>query len=513
MLGPPLMAQQPVNGGTLVAVIAPEPSVLTSVVSNHYSVNVVSPNIYDGLLSYDERMNPVPSLAESWEVAPDNLSITFHLRKNVQWHDGAPFTSKDVRYSVLELWKKLHPRGRTTFANVVAVDTPDDTTAIFRLSEPSPIILSALNSAESQVLPAHLYEGRDPTTNPQNIKPVGTGPFRFVAWKKGEYIELARNPKYWDAGKPHLDRLIFRSIPDPGSRAAAFETGEVQYGPFDPVPLADVARLKENPDLAFTTEGYGWLSPFFTFEFNTKDEITGNLKVRQAIAHAIDRQGLIDAAWYGLGKVAQSPVPSYQKVFTKDVPQYAFDPAEAEKLLDAAGYPRKDKGIRFSLFFDYESNNDSLQNTAEFLRQNFKQVGIDLKLRAQDTPTMYKRVYTDYDFQTRAGQFSAMIDPAMGLYRLYWTKSIAKGVPNTNGARYSNPEVDRLIEITQSSPDESKRTEAFRQWQKIAMTDLPNFPLFELQRLTVYSKRLHGLTDTPDQSFSSLKNVWLSPEN
>ncbi|MET0427174.1 MAG: ABC transporter substrate-binding protein, partial [Microvirga sp.] len=103
MLGVPVMAQQPVNGGTLVAVIAPEPSVLTSVVSNHYSVNVVSPNIYDGLLSYDERMNPVPSLAESWEVAPDNLSITFHLRKNVQWHDGAPFTSKDVRYSVLEL--------------------------------------------------------------------------------------------------------------------------------------------------------------------------------------------------------------------------------------------------------------------------------------------------------------------------------------------------------------------------------------------------------------------------
>ncbi|MFZ1429307.1 MAG: ABC transporter substrate-binding protein [Geminicoccaceae bacterium] len=504
-----VLADEPVKGGTLVAVINPEPSVLTSVVSNHYSVNVVSPNVYDGLLAYDEGMAPLPSLATSWETSADNLSITFRLRPNVTWHDGTPFTAKDIRFSVLELWKKLHPRGRATFAQVTEVETPDDLTAIFKLAQPSPIILSALSAAESQVLPAHLYEGSEVAKNPYNIKPVGTGPFRFVAWQKGEFIEFERNPDYWDAGKPYLDRLIFRVIPDAASRAAAFETGEVQYGPFDPVPLADVARLEDDPSLAITTDGYEWLSPFFTLEFNTQDPIVGNLQVRRAIAQAIDRQGLIDAAWYGFGTVAVSPVPHYQKFFTDDVPQYNFDPKAAEQLLDEAGFPRKEDGTRFAISFDYENNNDNLQNTAEFLRQNLKVVGIDLKLRSQDVPTIYKRVYTDYDFQTRAGQFSAMIDPAMGLYRLYWTKSINKGVPNTNGARYSNPKLDRLIELTQSEPDPAKRLEAFHAWQKIAMTDVPNLPLFELERLTVYNKRLHGLRATPDQAFSSLKSVWL----
>ena len=222
------------------------------------------------------------------------------------------------------------------------------------------------------------------------------------------------------------------------------------------------------------------------------------------------RQGLIDAAWYGFGTLAVSPVPHYQKYFTADVPHYAFDPKQADRLLDEAGFPRKENGIRFALTYDYENNNDNFQSTAEYLRQNLKTVGIDLKPRSQDVPTIYKRVYTDYDFQTRSGQFSTMIDPAMGLYRLYWTKSISKGVPNTNGARYSNPELDRLIEITQSEPDQAKRLEAFHAWQRIAMTDLPNLPLFELERFTVYNRNLHGLRATPDQAFSSLKSVWLA---
>lgn len=170
--------------------------------------------------------------------------------------------------------------------------------------------------------------------------------------------------------------------------------------------------------------------------------------MRQALAYAINRQGLIDSAWYGIGKVATSPVPHYQKYFTNDMPHYAYDAKKAEQLLDAAGYPRGANGERFSVFFDYEGNNESLQNTAEFLRQNLKQVGVTLKLRTQDTPTYYRRIYTDYDFQTRAGQFSVMIDPATGLYRLYGTDSIVKGVPNTNGARYSNPTLDAIIKTT-----------------------------------------------------------------
>ncbi|AWJ87887.1 ABC transporter substrate-binding protein (plasmid) [Azospirillum sp. TSH58] len=502
-------AAGPVKGGTLIAVINPEPPILTNTVNNHFSVNVVSPNIYDGLLSYDQQMNPIPALAERFEVSPDKLSITFHLRKGVTWHDGTPFTSRDVAYSVLELWKKHHPRGRTTFGDVTAVDTPDAATAVLRLSRPSAIILNALSAAESQVLPAHLYENTDARTNPRNINPVGTGPFRFVEWKRGEYIALERNPTYWDAGKPYVDRLIFRIIPDAASRAAAFETGEVVYGPFDPIPLADAARLRANPELALTTAGYQWLSPFFTFEFNVKSKIAGDVRVRRAIAHAIDRKGLIEAAWYGFGTPATGPIPHYQKAYTKDVAGYPFDPAAAERLLDEAGYKRGADGVRFALWHDYSNDTESQQNTAEFLRQNLKAVGIDLKLRAADLPTYYKRVYTNYDYDTRSGQFSAMIDPSLGLYRLYATSSIAPGVPNTNGAQYSNPELDAVIETALRESDPARRTEAFHAWQRIAMTDLPNIPLFELERVTLHNRKVKGLEDRPDAAFSSLKNLWL----
>ncbi len=512
LLPPGAAHAAPVRGGTLVAVIQPEPPILTTTLNNHYSVNVVSPNVYEGLLSYDEQLVARPALAVGWSVAPDNLSITFRLRQGVTWHDGKPFTAEDVRFSALELWKKLHPRGRATFAHLVAVETPDPHTAIFRLSAPSPIILGALSAVESQVLPAHLYAGTDILRNPHNIRPVGTGPFRFKAWQKGDYIEFERNPDYWEPGKPYLDRLIFRTIPDAASRAAAFENGEVQYGPYDPVPLADLRRLSANPDLAVETAGYAWLSQFLLVEFNLQDPIAGQLAVRQAFAHAIDRQKLIETAWYGLGKAAVGPIPSHLGAFfTAEVPAYPYDPARAEALLDAAGFPRKAGGIRFTLTHDYDAGSEPYQNTAEFLRQNLRQIGVDLRLRTLDVPAMQRRIYTDYDFATRSGQFSSMIDPAMGLYRLYWSKSHVKGVPNTNASGYATPEMDRIIEAAQAEPEPARRIALFHQWQRLAMTDLPVIPLVELAHFTLHNRRVQGLSQTPDAAFAALKNVWLAP--
>lgn len=508
----PVQAQQPVRGGTLVAVIQPEPTVLTNVANNHYSNNVVSPNVFDGLLRYDEALNPQPGLAERWEVAPDNLSITFHLRRGVKWHDGADFTSADVRYSLLELWKALHPRGRTTFAAVTDVETPDAHTAVVRLSRPSPAILSALGAAESQVLPAHLYQGGDPLKNPRNNQPVGTGPFRFKAWQKGDHIEFERNPDYWDTGKPYIDRLIFRIIPDAASRAAAFESGDVQYGPYGPVPLADVERLTTQAGLKVETNGYAWLSQFFLFEFNLNDPVAGNPDVRKAIAHAIDRKGLIDVVWYGFGKPAVSPVPSHlARYHTADLPRYDFDPAAAERLLDKAGYPRKADGTRVSIIHDYEPSNEIYKNAAEYIRQNLKRVGIDVKLRSQDLASQQRRIYTDYDFTTRSGQFSSMMDPSMGLYRLYWSKSRLKGVPNTNASGYATPEMDGVIEATFTESDPAKRTALFHDWQRLAMADLPVIPLVELRHFTLYSGKLRGVSRGPDGAMAALKDVWFAP--
>jgi len=163
---------EPKRGGTLVAVVQPEPTALTSVLSTSNPSMVVSSNIFDGLLSYDAKHQPQPALATSWETSSNGKKITFHLRRGVKWHDGVEFTSADVQFSALELWKKIHGRGRSTFSELTTVDTPDRYTAIFYFSSPAPAVLSALSVAESQVLPRHLYEGTEVQNNPYNLKPV-----------------------------------------------------------------------------------------------------------------------------------------------------------------------------------------------------------------------------------------------------------------------------------------------------------------------------------------------------
>ena len=173
----------------------------------------------------------------------------------MKWHDGKPFTSSDLQYSALEVWRKLHPRGRSTWANLADVEKPDATTAIFRFSKPSPYVLNALIGPEAQVLPRHLYEGKDVLTNPANIAPVGNGPFRFKEWQRGDYILLERNPDYWDKGKPYLDQIIYRVIPDAASRSVAFEANEIEIGGGIPISLADARRLRRSRRWKFPSVG------------------------------------------------------------------------------------------------------------------------------------------------------------------------------------------------------------------------------------------------------------------
>ena len=501
----------PRRGGVLQAIVQPEPPVLTTAFNSSFPIGVVGTNVLEGLLSFDDKQKLQPALATSWESSPDGKTITFHLRHGVKWHDGQPFTSADVKFSALQVWKKLHPRGRSTFAALEDVQTPDDYTAVFKLSHPSLVIFSSLNANEAQILPRHLYEGTDILNNPYNLKPVGTGPFRFKEWKQGQYIVLERNPDYWDSGKPYLDGVVFQVILDAASRATALETGEAQYAPFDAVPLADVQRLRDLPNLRIVTDGYAWQSAYVFLEFNLRNPILKDLRVRQAIAHAIDRQALIDTVWYGLGKPSTGPIPSSLKSFyTSDgVPQYEYDPKLADKLLDEAGYPRKADGMRFTLNQEYQNFNETFKNNAEYIRQALRRVGIDVKVNNRDIPGHLKTVYTDYDFDINTGRWVPSLDPQIGGLRHYSTKDISKGTPWSNASGYSNPEMDKLIDAIQVEADPAKRVELFHQFQRLAETDLPVVPLFEQQNFTVVSTSVQGLSKAPDGALASLKNVWI----
>lgn len=499
---------EPRKGGTLVASIFPEPTFAITTVNNVYPNAALSSNVFDGLLTYDADLKPRPSLATSWQTSDDNLTISFRLREDVRWHDGQPFTAADVKFSLMEAWKKLHSRGRITFANVIGADTPDDHTIVLHLSRPSPLIMLALSASESLILPCHLYEGTDIITNPHNIAPVGTGAFRLTKWVKGDHIQLERNSAYWDKGKPYLDKIILRSIPDEASRAAAFETEEILYAPYDPVPFADVDRLRSNANLTIETHGYDWQAQIQLLEFNLRNPILKDLRVRQAILHAISRTELINVVLFGLGKPATSPVPSVSDYFTKDIKQYGYDPAESERLLDEAGYPRKNGGVRFSLRIDRQAF-PVYVNSSEFLRQSLEKVGIHAEVVARDNAGFIKAVYSQYDFDINNLIISAYKEPQMGIFRLYYSKSAQAGVPYAMASGYNSPEMDKIIEAIQGEIDPAKRKSLFTQFQKLALDELPTAPLYEVEHYTIYNKRLKGVETNPDSAVASLKNVWL----
>jgi peptide/nickel transport system substrate-binding protein len=507
-----VFAQKP--GGTLVILVQPEPPTLASYLSTSGPIGQVAPKVYEGLLEYDFDLNPLPGLAKSWEVSDDGKTMTFKLQEGVTWHDGEPFTSTDVQFGILEVLKQAHPRGANTFKEVNAIETPDDYTVIFKLDNPAPYLIRALSGYESPIVPKHLFEGSDIRNNPQANSPIGTGPFKFVEWQKGQYIRLDRNENYWKEGHPYLDRIVARFIPDAATRTAAIESQEAQFAAFGAVPNVDVVRLRELDYLDVTTEGYSMINPMMLFELDVTKPPFDNKRVRQAVSYALDRQFIIDNIWFGYGKPATGSISSNFAVagfYTDDVKRYDTEDRieQASKLLDEAGYPRDGDGKRFDLIHDITPYGEEWRRLGEYVKQALGDVGINVTLRYEDVPTWLKRIYTDYDFQLNSTFFYQLPDPVLGMHRQYLTSQIRQGTVFVNGSRYSNPVIDDLMEKASQEPNQQKRTGLYSEIQKILAEDLPVIPVFEMQFTTIYNTRLKDAIVSPLGAYSSFDQAWL----
>jgi peptide/nickel transport system substrate-binding protein len=467
--------RKPAGKPALIFAQPNEPTSLNTATSTAVPANFAATKIFDGLLAYNLDGSPRPQLATAWTVSPDGLTYEFQLRSDVKWHDGAPFTSQDVAYSLLKVWKVYHGRGRTTFAHVESVESPSPSVSIWRLSKPAPYLLSCLAASESTVLPKHLYDGAEVLTNPHNTAPVGTGPFRFVSWERGNQIVLERNPDYWDKGKPSIDRIVVRFLPDATATAIALETGAVSL--VSGIPFSEAARLKKKDNLVLYTERASLSPSWSQFEFNLEKPTLQDKRVRHAFAHAIDR-AFIAKNILGAAELADSPVPAELKEFhARDLPSYPFDLDRARALLDDAGLRPGADGVRLRLNLDF-SGSATNTRTAAHIRSTLSEVGVDLATRAQDHGEYINRIYTRRDFDTCMTGSGAGRDPAVGVQRYYWSKNIKKGVAFSNGAAYVNPEVDRLLESAQVELDRDKRRALYADFQRIVMTDLPYIPLF-----------------------------------
>jgi peptide/nickel transport system substrate-binding protein len=474
------------QGGTLRFVMKYEPPTLSAL--NNTSTPTTSAKIWDGLVTYDHELNPLPMLATAWKMSPDGLEYTFSLREGVSFHDGKPFTSADVAFSILRL-KAGHPRGRGTFANVTEVRTPDAKTAVIVLSKPSPYLMVALGPSESPIVPKHVFENFDVATPPGPPQHIGTGPFVFKEWVRGSHAVLERNPNYWDKPRPYLDRVIIRFMPDAAARGAAFEAGDLDLGGLAPVPLSDMDRYKNHPRLAVDTRSFAYTGAQHQIFINLDTPVLKEKKVREAIAHALDLQAIVDTVFYGYAKVSPSPISvALTKWYDPAVQPRKFDANLANKLLDEAGHPRAAGGMRFPLRLLFNPFIDA--RLAEFVRQSLRRVGIDATIQNLEFGAYVKSVYTDRSFDLTIESLTNVFDPTVGVQRGYWSKNFRIGLPFSNSAHYESPEVDRLLEAAAVETDEKKRWQLFSQFQRIVHEDMPSVDMVSPLEVIIANKKI-----------------------
>jgi peptide/nickel transport system substrate-binding protein len=504
----PVWAQEPVRGGRLVVAADSEPTSLNPAIVASNGVFFVASKVIEPLAeaSYEGEDGLEPKLATSWEGSEDGKTVTFNLRQGVTWHDGQPFTSADVAFSALEVWKPLQNLGRVVFKNLDAVDTPDEHTAVFQFSTPTPLqlIRNALPALTS-VLPKHVFEGTDIAANTALI---GTGPFKFVEHRPGEYYLLQRNEEYWGEGLPYLDEIVFQVLPDRAAAGNALEAEEIQLAAFSMVPLADLDRISNVPGIKVYANGYEALTYQLVVEINHRRPELSDARVRKAIAHAIDRDFVVNTIFLGYAKAATGPVPAYDTVFYEpDVPQYAFDPAEANRRLDEAGFARGEGGTRFSLRLLPAPFFNETRQFGDYLAQALAEIGIDAEIVSNDAPGHLKAVYTDHDFDLTVGSPVYRGDPAISTTVLFQS-GLPEGVPFSNQYGYANPAVDELIAQGAAEIDDAKRAAIYKEFQKVVVEDVALINVAEFSFITVARDTVQNVSNNPRWAVSSWADTW-----
>ena len=507
---PPAQSQTtPKRGGTLIVALENEPQALAPHLTTDTPTFTTVSNIFNTLVLLDEKLGIIPDLAKSWTVSPDGLVYTFQLVENAKWHDGKPLTAEDAEFTFNELIAKNHPRAGTWWKNVASAKADGKYTFVFTLKSPYVPFLSVLASPLASgafIMPKHVYEGKDPKNNPANQAPVGSGPFKFVRWQRGSHVELVRNNDYWKAEKPYLDRVVLQMMPDAAARFLAFERGEVDFLHWYIVPYDQVAKLRKDKRFQLLSRGDAAGTNGLLL-MNHRHNALKSVKVRQALAHAINRDTIRQRALFGEAQVARSHVSSNVSwAFTPDY-DYKLDPALANKLLDEAGFPRGADGKRFPLRLFWAAGRDYEGRGAEIIKDNLRDLGIDVTVQTFDRASFTDRVFRQWDFDLAMQLFTTGPDPTIAVTARYHTKQILK-VPFVNGMGYSNPEVDALFDTEFKEADTAKRTAMWRDIQKILMHDLPALPLFELPAIHAASAKFKDVVTGPQGYIESRENAY-----
>ncbi len=496
---------------TLVMGMLQEPRHFNGAIQSGTATAIPATQIFASPLRFDADWNPQPYLAKSWAVAPDALSVTLNLVEDAVFHDGHPVTSEDVAFSIGVI-KARHPF-TTMLAPVEAVETPDPHTAVIRLKHPHPALLLAMSPALMPILPKHVYgDGQDILTHPANLKPVGCGPFRFVEYARGQFIRLERFDKFFMPKPPALDAVVIRIIADPTVMVLALERGEVHMAPLL-AGVRNIDRAQRIASVTVTPQGYAGIGPITWLAFNCMRKPLDDVRVRQAIAFAVDRKQVTRVLMSGKAAEAMTPIVPTSPFYNKDVQPYAPDLARANALLDEAGHPRGADGTRFPLVIDYDPGDpEQGRNIAEFLRPALRKIGIAAEVRAvPDFPTWAERV-ANYDYDMTVDSVFNWGDPVIGVARTYLGSNIRKGVVWANMQGYRNARVDALLEGAAAEPDPARRRALYAEFQTVVVDEAP---IHFLNVVPYYTAAHKGLADLPLSIWGAMSPLhelrWATP--
>ncbi len=484
----------PAYGDAIVVGSIGEPSTLIPLLATDSASFDIAGLVYNGLVRYDKNLKLEGDLARSWDVSPDGLTITFHLRRGVKWQDGVEFTSRDVLYTYRVTIDPKTPTAYSgDFKQVKTAEAPDPYT--FRVTYARPFA-PALASWGNAILPAHLLEGKDITKSDLSRHPVGTGPYRFKEWVPGQKLVLESYHDYYE-GRPYIDRYVYRIIPDSSTMYMELKAGSLDRMGLTPVQYARQTTSREFLDrfnkFRYPASGYTFLG------YNLRNPLFSDRRVRQALTSAIDKKEIVQGVLLGMGQVARGPYKPGTWAYDPHIHDFDYDPARAVRLLAEAGWQRNGDGIMekngrpFQFTILTNQGNDQRLRTAQIIQWRLKQIGIDVKIRVVEWASFLKNFVDTGNFEALVLGWTISPDP--DLYDV-WDSS-KTGPKELNFVGFKNSEVDRLIAEGRTTFDQGKRRRCYWRIQEILAKEQPYTFLYVPDELPVVSARFHGIRPAP----------------
>jgi peptide/nickel transport system substrate-binding protein len=482
---------------------------LNPIIANDSASGAIDDQVFNGLVKYDKDIKLVGDLAERWAISNHGKTITFYLRKGVKWHDNVEFTAEDCLFTYQKL---VDPNVVTPYSSSYTDVLKAEAIGkyIFRVTYKEPFS-PALESWGIGIIPKHILANKNINTDAFNRHPIGTGPYKFKEWVTGQKIVLVANDDYFE-GRPKIDQFIYRIIPDSATMFQELLSGGVDMMGLNPLQYlrkSETRRIRENyHKYRYPSNGYTFMA------YNLRNFLFQDIKVRQALSYAIDRQSIIDGIVLGLGRICTGPFSDVSWAYNPNARRYPYDPERARRMLAEAGWKasgasgqlmKGDTPFRFTILTN-QGNNERIR-TAEIIQQNMKAVGIEVNIRVMEWQAFLEQI-DKHSFDTIILGWNMSRDP--DLYDIWHSSKTKKGEYNFIG--YKNEEVDRLLVEGRRTFDMQKRKKIYYRIHAILADEQPYAFLYIPDATPIVHKRFKGIKVAPLGIFYNFRE-WYVPKN